>query len=309
MTRIVTLTLNPALDLTTSVDRMVGGHKLRCTAPTVAPGGGGVNVARVAQRLGAEVVAVLTSGGTVGARHRALLEAEGVPARVVPVDGETRESIAVDETSTGEQYRFVLPGPHLSDAEWRACLDAAVADLRPGDVVVGSGSLPPGVPDDAYAQLARLSRARGALVAVDASGSALAAALAAGVDIVKPSRRELELLSGRPLESEAAQEAAAREIVDAGGARLVALTLGADGAVLVSSDGVDRGPAHAVERRSTIGAGDSFLAAFLVRYAEGGSHDEALRWALAAGAAAASRSGAELCDAAETARLVAASGG
>lgn len=303
MTRIVTLTVNPALDLTVGVDRLVADHKMRTGDPLVAPGGGGVNVARAAHRLGADVLAVLTSGGPSGERHRTLLQAEGVPTRVIPIADETRENIAIDEAESGAQYRLVLPGPELGEPEWRDCLDAVAAEIGPGDVVVGSGSLPPGVPDDLYARLARRARASGATVVVDASGPALAAALDEGVDLVKPSRRELEEHVGRALATEADQEEAAAELVAAGRARSVALSLGADGAVLVTPDGTVRGAAIAVPRRSTIGAGDSFLAALVVRIAAGDPPAAALDWALAAGAAATLRAGTELCEPEDVERL------
>ncbi len=302
--RIVTLTVNPALDVTVGVGRLVADRKLRTGEPVIAPGGGGVNVARAARRLGADVLAVLTSGGATGERHHELLGAEGVDTRVVPVGDDTRENVSIDEAETGAQYRLVLPGPRLTDSEWGACLDALVEEVGPGDVVVASGSLAPGAPVDLYARVARIARAAGAMAVVDASGEPLGAALTEGVDLVKPSRRELEELTGLDLADEQEQERAAAQLVADGRAGAVALSLGGEGALLATSAGVVRGRAIEVERRSTIGAGDSFLAALVIRLAAGDAPGSALDWALAAGAAATLRPGTELCDPADVERLL-----
>lgn len=302
--RIVTLTVNPALDVTVGVGRLVADRKLRTREPVIAPGGGGVNVARAARRLGADVLAVLTSGGATGERHHELLRAEGVDTRAVPVGDDTRENVSIDEAETGAQYRLVLPGPRLTDSEWGACLDAIVEEVGPGDVVVASGSLAPGAPVDLYARVARIARAAGAMAVVDASGEPLGAALTEGVDLVKPSRRELEELTGLDLADEPEQERAAAELVADGRAGAVALSLGGDGALLATPAGVSRGRAIEVERRSTIGAGDSFLAALVIRLAAGDAPGSALDWALAAGAAATLRPGTELCDPADVERLL-----
>ena len=164
MQPILTLTVNPALDVSTATEHVISGHKLRCGTSRLDAGGGGVNVSRVVQRLGGRTLAVYTAGGPTGEAYRRLIEAERVPTLAVPIQGSTREDFTVDETATGKQFRFVLQGPELSQPEWRLCL-ALVADSIPvGGYVVASGSLPPGVPEDFYAQVARLARlARSAL--------------------------------------------------------------------------------------------------------------------------------------------------
>ena len=209
MQPILTLTVNPALDVSTATEQVISGHKLRCGASRLDPGGGGVNVSRVVQRLGGRTLAVYTAGGPTGEAYRRLIEAERVPTLAVPIQGSTREDFTVDETTTGKQFRFVLQGPELSEPEWRLCL-ALVADSMPvGGYVVASGSLPPGVPDDFYARVARLARRHDARCIVDASGPALSEALAEGVFLVKPSRRELGLHFGTTLESGESQVEAA----------------------------------------------------------------------------------------------------
>ncbi|MGT2461470.1 1-phosphofructokinase family hexose kinase [Sinomonas atrocyanea] len=301
--QILTLTVNPALDISTATAKVESSHKLRCGASRVDPGGGGVNVARVIQRLGGRSVALFTAGGPTGEAYRRLVEAERVPSLVVPIRGSTRQNFTVDETSTGRQYRFVLEGPELSEAEWGSCLDLVAHTVPRGGYVVASGSLPPGVPDDFYARVARLARENGARCLVDASGSALGRALSEGVFLVKPSLRELAEHAGAVLESEQDQMDAAAALVSAGSAEYVALTLGARGAALASSSGILRLQVPSVPVVSTVGAGDSFMAAFVLRMAQGRPAGEAFRVAVAAGSAAVMTPATELCHRADVERL------
>lgn len=300
---ILTLTINPALDVSTSTERVIPGHKLRCGPTMLDPGGGGVNVARVVQRLGGQAVAVYAAGGPTGQAYRQLLDREGVVARIVNIGGSTRESFTVDETSSGEQFRFVLQGPSLQEPEWRDCLAAVDSLGVEGGLLVASGSLPLGVPDDFYARVARIAKQHGMRCVVDASGPALRAALDEGVYLIKPSLRELSELIGTALGSEQDQVAAAQQLVADGRAEVVALTLGAAGAILVTAEGVLRQANPEVEVKSTVGAGDSFLAAFVLRIAQARSVEEAFRAAVAAGSATAMTPATELCRRADVERL------
>lgn len=305
MTDILTITLNPALDIATSCDSLVPSHKLRCAHAEYFPGGGGINVARVIQRLGGDCQALYLAGGAVGQRLQALLAAEHVPSHHMPIADETRESFSVRETRTGREYRFVLPGPQVSAQEWQACLDhLATMETAPRYVVL-SGSLPPGLPDDSYAQLTRQAARRGSQVVLDSSGPALSAALRQGVFLVKPSLRELADWAGCTLDGEAAWAATATQLVREGCASLVALSLGEQGALLASADGVWHAEALKVPVASTTGAGDSFLAAMVFALAGGLSPVEALRHGVAAGSAALLHAGTRLCDPADVQRLVA----
>lgn len=310
MPRILTLTLNPALDVSTAIDHVEPVHKMRCGAPSQHPGGGGINVARVLHRLGADVTAIYPAGGATGAVLTALLQAEGVPVRVLPIAGETRESFSVHESGTGQDWRFVLPGPAMSEAEWRACREAVLTALgEPGQDlgdtwVVASGGLPPGVSDACCADLAREVRARGARFVVDTNGPALAQALSAGVDVFKPSLRELRQLTGQALSDEASQVAAARALIDAGRAGVVALSLGEQGAILVTAEGAWRAGALNVPVASTIGAGDSFVAGLVFGLAQGRAPQQAFAQALATSAAALLSQGTSLADPSDVARLL-----
>jgi 6-phosphofructokinase 2 len=303
MSRFVTLTLNPALDLSTAVDQVVDAHKLRCDEPRMHPGGGGVNVARVLARLGADVLAVATAGGATGERLTGLATAEGLRGAWIPIAGETRENFTVLERSTGRELRFVLPGPRLAASEWQACLDRIAALPSRPDYLIASGSLPPGVPADFYGRLARWARRAGSRLLVDASGEALASALAEGVWAIKPSLRELQGLSGRPLVSLEDQWEAARLLVERGQAQQVALSLGPEGALAVSHEGASRARALQVPVAGTVGAGDSFVAGWVWGWDREGTLSAALREAMAASAAALLAPGTRLALAKDIERL------
>lgn len=301
--RILTFTPNPALDLSTSTDRVEPVRKLRCAAPRLDPGGGGINVARVLHRLDQAVQAVYPAGGPTGSRLTGLLAREGLDSLTIQIAGETRQSFTVTDRGDRAEYRFVLPGPVLTQAEWQACLDVVFSGAAAGDVLVVSGSLPPGVEPEAMAALAKRARAAGLRLALDSSGPALAAALGAGVWLVKPSLRELSDLLDRRLETRADQLRACRDLIAAGSAGIVALSLGEAGALLVTAGEALEARGLAVEAVSTVGAGDSFLAGLLRGLTGGAVPAEALRQAIAAGAAALLAPGTSLSRAEDMRRL------
>lgn len=300
---ILTLTMNPALDVSTSTDRVTDTHKLRCAAAQYHPGGGGINVARVLQRLGSNCLALYPAGGMNGQRLSQLLDQEQVRSQCLAIAGETRESFHVHETASGRDFRFVLPGPTLNPTEWQACLDVVSALTEPLPWLVASGSLPPGVPADFYAQLTQLARKRGSRVVLDSSGAALAAALAEGVYLIKPSLRELRELTGLPLETDTQRLAAARTIISAGQAQIVALSLGEDGALLVTADQALRASAVPVSVASTIGAGDSFVGGLVWALNRQTDLAPAFRYAMGSAAAALLSAGTALCQPADVERL------
>jgi 6-phosphofructokinase 2 len=305
MPALITLTLNPALDLATTTDHVAPTHKLRCGPVQRFAGGGGINVARVLHRLGADVCAWALAGGAAGTQVRQLLAAEGVPTLLQPISGDTRENFSVVETTTSQEFRFVLPGPTLQASEWQACLDALATHTPPPRWLIASGSLPPGTPDDFYAQLARAASGRGVRVAVDTSGPPLAAALQAGVALVKPSLRELRDVMQKPLEHAADWCTAAQSLVHSGAADIVALSVGEQGAVLATREGVWQAPALNVPATTgTTGAGDCFLATLVWALDRGDAPAEALRWGVAAGAAALLHPGTTLARADDVRRLV-----
>lgn len=300
---ILTVTLNPSIDVSTATETVTPEHKLRCEEATRHPGGGAVNVARVLKRLGAECRALYPAGGILGRLLRALLEQEGVEGIAIDIAADTRESFTVLERASGREFRFVLPGPHLAPEEWQACLDQVAGLPQAPAFIVASGSLPPGAPEDFYARLARLAREQGSRMVLDASGSALAAGLDEGVYLVKPNLRELRALTALPLEEERDWTAAAHGLVDAGKAEVVALSLGHRGALLAAAGHTLRAPAIPVQIASTVGAGDSFVAAMVWRLAAGGGLEEAFRSGIAGGTAALLAPGTTLAHKEDTERL------
>jgi 6-phosphofructokinase 2 len=251
------------------------------------------------------VEAILPVGGFTGQLLRRLIDDEGVPNRVVEAEAETREDFSVSELSTAQQYRFVLPGLQLHELEWRGCLDALAATAPRPKFVVGSGSLPPGVPNDFYAQAAAIARKLGAKFVVDTSGAPLVAAIEHGVYMIKPNLREMRDLVGVELLNQNDWIVAAREYVDAGKVEVVALSLGHLGALLVTRDLALRAQALPIKPVSAVGAGDSFLGAMIFSLARGDSLADAFRLGVAAGSAALVSEGTGLCWPADTYRLYA----
>lgn len=303
MAHILTITMNPAIDVSTSVDRVTPTQKLRCTAARRDPGGGGINVARVAARLGAEVTALYPVGGSVGQLLRRLVDTGNIQSVPIPVGEETREDFTALETATGNQFRFVLSGPQLSEREWRSCLEAfASFEPRP-DFVAASGSLPPGVPEDFYARIAEIARSWAVPLALDTSGLPLKAAVEHGVDLLKPNLRELRQLTNEALLGEASWLKACESLIATRKAQAVALTLGHRGALLVTRDGTWRAEPLAIKPASTVGAGDSFLGAMLWALASKQPIEDAFRYGVAGGSAALLAPGTELCRAADVHHL------
>ena len=303
MESIVTVTPNPAIDISTAIEEIAPIRKLRCSAARRDAGGGGINVARVVRRLGTEVAAIYPVGGVTGELLQRLVDHEGVRSLSTAVAEETREDFTVLERKNGNQYRFVLPGSLLAEAEWTACLGLLELMKPFPPYVVASGSLPPGVPDDFYARVARISKQHSSKVIVDTSGRALSAALGKGVYLIKPNLRELQELADEPLTDRRARLAACRRLIDRGSAQVVVLTLGAEGALLVTSEDAYVGRGPDVQVVSTVGAGDSFVGGMVWRLVDGDIMTEAFRHGIAAGSAAVLNPGTELCHALDVARL------
>ena len=303
MPPIVTLTMNPALDENTSVDYVFSDAKLRCRAPSQEAGGGGINVARALVRLGGETLALYASGGPPGMVLGGLLDREGVPRLEIPVSGWTRRNLNVREEATGRQYRFVFPGPTLSEEDWGLCLER-LGSLRPAPrLLVASGSLPPGVPEDFYARVARRVKETGARFVLDSSGTALKLAVEEGVFLVKPSLREFLHLTGCGAGPESTLVRAARSLIDAGRCEALVLSLGEGGALLVTAEETARYPAPPVPVASSIGAGDAMVAGIVLWLARDQPLSEAVRFGVAAGAAAVMNPGTQLCRRADADRL------
>jgi 6-phosphofructokinase 2 len=304
MAAIVTLTPNPSLDVSTTVEQVMPTHKLRCTAARRDPGGGGINVARVVRRLGGEVTAIYPCGCATGQLLAHLVEGEHIASKTFQIADETRQDFSVHEDASGRQFRFVLPGPAMAEHEWRACLDTLAACAGQADFIVASGSLPPGAPPDFYARASRIVKSGRSGFLLDTSGSALKAALAEGVYLIKPSLRELCETVGEPLDNETAWIRACAGLVNDRRAEIVALTLGHRGAMLVTHDRVIRAEPPPITALSSVGAGDSFLGAMVWGLAAGYDLAHVLRLGVAAGASAVLNPGTELAHPDDIRRLV-----
>lgn len=295
MEKIYTLTLNPALDKSTSVTRVIAESKLRCIAPKFEPGGGGINVSRAIKKLNGESVAVYPKGGFTGTLLEDLLKHEGI--HQIPVDAKewTRENFTVVETETNRQFRFGMPGPELTSFEWQKCYDMVTQTSDNREYLVASGSMPPGVPVDFFARLAVESKKNNTRFVLDTSGDALKAAVEEGVYLLKPNINELAQLVNCKLEDVHEQEEAALQVVKSGKVKVMIVSLGPAGAMLASKKGVIHVSAPAIKKRSTVGAGDSMVAGIVLTLSRGKSLLEALRYGVAAGTAATMNSGTELC--------------
>jgi 6-phosphofructokinase 2 len=294
---IVTLTLNPALDLSTTAEVIEPWRKIRCDDPETYPGGGGVNVARVVRELGGVSLAVVALGGHIGSQHADAIRLLGIPLRRVSIRACTRQNFAVTERSTAQQYRFVQGGARLSLKEWDRCLAETVDAATGAACVVASSSVPPGVPIDAFAILAdRLADIDVPLI-VDTSGPAFLASLRAPIRLIKPSLNELQRAVGRELSATSDAVAAARELISGGECKIMVVSLGAAGALVVERDGpsfvVHAPPVQAI---GTSGAGDSMVAAMALELTRGGSLVEAAMLGVAAGTAAVLAAGTALCQ-------------
>jgi 6-phosphofructokinase 2 len=304
MKSLATLTMNPTIDASYDVDRVFPTHKIRTRNERYEPGGGGINVARVFCRLGGDVRCVYLSGGATGIAFDGLIDELNLPRTRVEIAEPTRIASAVHESETGQEYRFTPAGPTISPEECGRCLDQ-LAELE-CDYFVASGSLPPGISPDFYTRAGKIMRDRGVAFVLDTSGEALKRTLAAGgVHLVKPSAGELRQLVGRDLATAEEIGGAAMEIVRAGQAELVAVTLGHNGAVLARAEGTTFLPAIAIEARSAVGAGDSFLAAMVFALASGRDAIDAFRYGMAGGAASVLNPGTGLAHPEDIERLLA----
>jgi 6-phosphofructokinase 2 len=298
---IVTLTVNPTVDKSCTVEHVEPDRKLRCSPPGHEPGGGGLNVSRAIQKLGGASRAIWASGGITGELLDRLLSDEQIDHRPVPIERMTRQNLIVFEQSSDRQFRFGMPGAELSEDEIDRVLDAVRENN--GDYLVASGSLPPGVGDDFFRRVAQVAADNDSRFIVDTSGDPLKQALEVGAWLIKPNVRELCQLVGCELDSDDQIRDAAQRVVHEGKAEHVVVSLGAGGALLATRDDVQRINSPTVPIRSRVGAGDSMVAGIVLHHSR--DHDvlDATRFGIAAGAAAVMTPGTALCCREDTERL------
>ncbi len=294
MSKIITITFNPAIDKSTTVPALIPEKKLKCTKPVYEPGGGGINVARAIKKLGGTATAIYMAGGYTGKAFTQLLNKEGIDSIVAEIKENTRENLIVYETSTNQQYRFGMPGPSILEHEWQQCL-AQIENIKEADFIIVSGALPQGIPLAVYSKIGSIARSINAKLIVDTSGEALMEAVQTGLYLIKPNLAELSSLLGKEgLNIERVDEAA-REVINKGKCEVVVVSMGAAGALLVTKNLAMHIMPPAVKIKSTVGAGDSMLAGIVLSLAQNKSIEEAAQYGVACGTAATMNAGTELC--------------
>jgi 6-phosphofructokinase 2 len=298
---IITLTVNPSLDKSTNFSGLVAEQKIRCGTPRYDAGGGGINVSKAISRLGGDSLCVFTSGGSPGIKLEELVQQEGIAIQTIPIQNWTRENLVALDAVTNAQYRFCFPGAAISEKE-KETIIRTLQELKP-KYLVASGSLNEGLSTDFYQYIADLAKVSDTKLIVDTSGEALHKVLEKGVYLVKPNIGELAKLIGfERLETDEV-EAAARKLIEKGSAEIVVVSLGAQGAVLVTANQTVFVAAPNVEKKSTVGAGDSMVGAMVWALSQNKSLKEVVQWGVACGSAATMNEGTQLFKLEDAKRL------
>ena len=298
---IVTLTINPSLDKSTQFTGLIAEQKIRCKPPRYDAGGGGINVSKAILRLGGESLCIFSSGGSPGIKLEELVQKEGIEIKTISTQNWTRENLVALDTNTNSQYRFCFPGASISELEKETIIQT-VQQLKP-KYLVASGSLNEGLATDFYQKIADLAKATGTKLIVDTSGEALKKVLEKGVYLVKPNIGELAKLIGVERLQPNEVEVAARKLIEKGSAEIVVVSLGAQGAVLVTATQTEFVPAPNVVKKSTVGAGDSMVGAMDWALSLNKSLKEVVQWGVACGSAATMNEGTQLFKLEDAKRL------
>ncbi|RYF87521.1 MAG: 1-phosphofructokinase family hexose kinase [Chitinophagaceae bacterium] len=290
---IVTLTLNAAIDKSTEVEQLIPEKKMRCAEMLIEAGGGGINVSKAIHELGGESVAVYFSGGVTGHLLSVLLAEKKIIAKPVEIGGSTRENFVVSELSTNKQFRFVMPGPAINETELSSIIKT-IDDIPHVSFLICSGSLPPGVSPQYLGALATFASERKIKLVVDTSGASLLAAYEKGVYLLKPNMSELCYLVGKDYLEQAEIEDAAKKVINTGCCKVLVVSMGPSGAMLVTKAGSIRFNAPLVKKQSTVGAGDSMVAGIVWMLDQGRPLTDAVQFGIACGTAASINKGTQL---------------
>lgn len=300
---IITLTVNPALDKSTSVNELEPEKKLRCASPTLEPGGGGINVSRAIKKLTGDSTAIYLAGGYTGKILFDLLEEENVSQLQIPTKSATRENFIVTvvnkaTTTTDHQYRFGMPGEYIQEEEWKSCLNYIENLIEVPQYLIASGSLPTGIPVNFYAQLATICKNKGIRLVLDTTEEALMEALKVGVYLIKPNIHELSDLVGKSHKyiTHDLQESLAKELIEKGMCEVVVASLGEKGAMLVANNVVEYVTPPTIHAKSTVGAGDSMVGGMVLALTRGCDLEEVLKYGVACGTATTMQEGTKLCE-------------
>jgi 6-phosphofructokinase 2 len=295
MNKIVTLTVNPAIDKSTSIASLQPNSKLRCAAPQYEAGGGGINVSRVIKILEGNSTAVYLAGGPTGEHLEKLLNDKKILQDVVPMNEWTRENLSVTDNSTNLQYRFGMPGSEVSEKEWTKAIEQLEIHLPGKDFLVASGSLAPGIPDDFYVKVASIAKKHHIKLILDTSGEALQKVAKSDVFLLKPNIAELAEICGVKSISALELEILAKDFLKNHPCEILVVSLGPKGAMLFTEKETEHIVAPTVHQKSTIGAGDSMVAGMVLSLANKKSYLEMLAYGVACGTATTMSPGTQLC--------------
>ncbi len=304
MAKIITLTLNPAIDKTTYTAKVVPEKKLSCTHPVYHPGGGGINVSRALAHLGCHSTPVYLAGGNTGIHFQQLLAQEFIGSIAIPIEGNTRTNLTVVEETSGLQFRFGMVSPPIKESEWQFCLQILEQQID-FDYIIASGSIPPEVPMDFFGRVASIAKAKNARLIIDTSGEALEHAIKVGVFLIKPNLTELSALYGKEELTFDKTKEAAQSIIAGGACNAMVISLGPNGALLVTEDEYIHIPSPHVNVKSTVGAGDSMVAGIVYGLSKNWNWKDTLSYGVACGAAATLNEGTQLCKKEDVERLFA----
>ena len=289
---ILTVTLNPAIDKSTITDLIQPEAKQRCTDVLNEPGGGGINVSKALKKLEAASVALFPAGGHNGEMLKSLLTAEKIPFHSINSSVETRENWVVLESETNHQFRFTFPGKSIEEQVIKNLIDD-ILSYSPA-YIVASGSLPPGLPDYFYGLIVKTANAVGAKCIVDTSGPALQALQGKHAFLIKPNTSELcKMLNIDKLQTNEVPDAAQQAVRD-GFAELIAVSMGPDGAWLVTQEKKYFASAPIVKKKSTVGAGDSMVAGITYMLQQQQPLQQVINFGVACGSAATMNEGTQL---------------
>ncbi|MDX1640424.1 MAG: 1-phosphofructokinase family hexose kinase [Balneolaceae bacterium] len=291
--KVLTITMNPALDVNSEADEVLTDQKVRCEKPKYDPGGGGINVARVLTRLGIEVDAEYLVGGVPGEFLKQLLQDEDMNDHPIEISGITRENTSIIDKKTGEQYRFVFPGPEIEEKEWKGVLEKVKKEISSYDIVVASGSLPPGVPVDFYSRIAKIVLEEDKTYILDTSGDFLVEGIRNGATFIKPNQEEFEVLIEK---KEADGKDDLIQKLFSLGVENVIHTMGKEGTYLYNQSETKSFTPPEVEVNSSIGAGDSFVGGLVAGLAEEKEVGDAICYGISAAASTLKSPGTDLCD-------------
>jgi 6-phosphofructokinase 2 len=300
---IATVTLNPSLDKTVTVEELVVDEANRWTSLRRDPGGKGINVSRVIHELGGETIAYGFIGGFDGEALKHLLRQHGVPFDFTPIKGEIRSNFIITDSKTRRQTRIDAPGPNISRDELRKLIDKITRIKSKPDFLVLAGSVPPGVPADIYRQLIEKAKESGIKTVLDSDNKWLKEGIKAKPNVIKPNVHEAEELLEVQLRDELAIIEAVKALVSKG-IEVAAISRGKDGIIVATKEKVLKVTSPQVEVRSTVGAGDSTIAGLVLKLSQGHGIEEASQWAAAAGTAATLTPGTELCRREDVERLL-----